>query len=111
MKTVVFALFALSATVFAASHKVTIYQPMVVGGVELRPGDYKVEVENGKMTMRSGKVVAEAAVREATAERRFDATSTKYADENGKLRLKEVRIGGTTKQYIVTTDTTAAEDR
>ncbi len=111
MKNVMFALFALSATVFAASHKVTLFQPTVVGGVELRAGEYKMDVENGKMTLRSGKVVAEASVREAEASKKFDSTATKYMDENGKMRLKEVRIGGTTKQYILTVDGVAGEDK
>ena len=47
----------------AASYNVTLFQSSHVNGTDLKPGDYKLTVENDKATIAKGKQKVEAAVK------------------------------------------------
>ncbi|MGH9633024.1 MAG: hypothetical protein ACRD7E_32375, partial [Bryobacteraceae bacterium] len=52
----------------ASSYKVTLFQPSIIEGTELKPGDYKIEVLENKAVIRNGKVSVEAPVKVETSE-------------------------------------------
>jgi len=95
-----FAILAVSAVASAKSYSVTLFQPSVVGGAELQPGEYKLDVTESKVTIRNGKKIAGATVRvEATAEK-FGSTSVRYQNGDGKYRIQEIRLGGTRTKLV-----------
>lgn len=99
-----FVLFAASVSfVFAGamSSKVTLFQPSLLNGVELKPGEYKLEVEGDKMVLRNGKTKAEAAVKSEQGDSKFGSTSIRYQNGDGKYRITEIRIGGTNTKLVV----------
>lgn len=77
------------------SFRVTLFQPSIVGEKELKPGDYKIELQENKMVIRNGKESIEAPVKVETSETKFGSTSIRYRNGEGKYRLQEIRIGGT----------------
>jgi hypothetical protein len=85
----------------AFSSRVTLFTPSLLNGVELKPGEYRIEVEDGNLIMRSGKTTAKAAVKTETGENKFDNTSVRYSNGDGKYRITEIRIGGTNTKLIV----------
>jgi hypothetical protein len=86
---------AVSGFASAKTYNVTFYQPTIVGEAELKPGDYKVDVENDKAVIRAGKKRIEAAVTVESNGEKYPSTSVRYRNGDGKYRLQEIRVGGT----------------
>lgn len=84
----------------AASYNVTLFQPSIVAGKELKPGDYKLIVEDSKAVIQRGKERVEASVKVEQGDSKFSSTSVRYAEENGKLKIQEIRLGGTTTRLV-----------
>lgn len=95
-----FATLALAAASAASSYKVTFFQPSLVNGTELKPGDYKVTLQDNKAVISSGKTSVEANVKTETADTKFSSTSVRYRNGDGKYRVQEIRIGGTTTRLV-----------
>lgn len=84
----------------AATYNVTLFQHSTVAGKDLKPGDYKLTVENEKATIEKGKNKIEAAVKLETGDAKFNSTSVRYADDNGKMKVTEIRLGGTNTKVV-----------
>ena len=95
-----FAILAVSAVASAKSYTVTLFQPSIVGGAELQPGDYKLDLNESKVVIRSGKKSAEADVKVETADQKFSSTSVRYQNGDGKYRIQEIRLGGTKTKLV-----------
>ena len=96
-----FAILAL-AVASAATYRVTIVQPSVVKGNELKAGDYRLNVQNDKVTIVSGKQSVEIPVKVETVAQTYDSTAVRYADEGGKTTISEIRLGGTKTKLVFT---------
>ncbi len=57
-----FASVALAVASAASSYNVTFYQPVMISGSELKPGDYKLELKDKTAVIKQGKTVTEAPV-------------------------------------------------
>ena len=91
---------AVSMAVAAQTHRVTLFQETIVNGTALKPGDYKVIVDDNKVVLEKGKNRAEAQVAVETAESKFSSTSVRYQNGDGQYRIKEIRIGGTNTKLV-----------
>ena len=80
----------------ANSYRITLFQPSYLNGSELKAGEYKMEVQDGKVTIKQGKNAVDAAVKVENGGQKFRSTVVRYANDNGKFRIEEIRIGGTT---------------
>jgi len=87
--------------VSAKTYKVTFYQPAVVGNTELRPGDYKLDLQDTKVVLKGERVAAESAVKIETAGSNFPATTVRYTTTDGKTRVQEIRLGGTNMKLVL----------
>jgi hypothetical protein len=94
-----FAILAL-AIASADTYRVTLFQPSVVSGTELKPGDYKLEVTDHKVVISKGNKTVEAAVTVEKAGSKFKSTSVRYANGDGKFTVQEIRLGGTTTKLV-----------
>jgi hypothetical protein len=92
--------FALAVASAASKYTVTLYQPSIVNGTELKPGDYKVEVNDNTVTISKGKQSVQAPVKTETADSKFSSTSVRYLNGDGKYRVQEIRIGGTNTKLV-----------
>ena len=103
---VAFAILALAVAFAGAvpgpgsSYRVTLTQPSVVKGGDLKAGEYKVSIGMDKATFQLGKVNVEAPVKVETGAEKFRNTSVRYITENGKAIISEIRIGGTSTRLI-----------
>jgi hypothetical protein len=105
---VVFAILVLAAMAFAGtipagktSFRISIMQPSVVNGTELKPGDYKLNLSDGKITLAQGKVTVEAPATFETVESKFDATAIRYREMGGKQNVAEIRLGGSKTKIVL----------
>lgn len=95
-----FSTLALAVASAASTHKITLFQPSLVNGTELKPGQYKVTLDDNKATITSGKTSVQATVKTETAESKFSSTSVRYQNGDGKYRLQEIRLGGTNTKIV-----------
>jgi hypothetical protein len=96
-----FALLILALAIASAStHTVTLFQPSVVSGTELKPGDYKLKVESDKAIIQKGREKVEATVKVETGDAKFSTTSVRYTSEAGKYKIREIRLGGTNTTLV-----------
>ena len=92
------------AVASARSYTVSLLAPAMVGATELKPGDYKIEVNEQKAVIRNGKVEAESPVKVEQSDSKFDPTVVKYVNGgDGKaMHIQEIRIGGTKTKLVFT---------
>ncbi|HUB34001.1 MAG TPA: hypothetical protein VMA31_13255 [Bryobacteraceae bacterium] len=103
-----FAILALSAA-FAGtvpvpgggSYTITLSQPSVVSGTQLKAGDYRLKVMPDKITIGTGKNVVEVKAKVETGEQKFSATAIRYAENGGQPVVTEIRLGGTKTKLIL----------
>ena len=95
-----FASFALAIGMAASTYKVSLLQPSMIGGQELKPGDYKIELKDNKAIVKGGKTTVEAGVKVETSESKFASTSVRYTDVAGKYKVQEIRLGGTNTRLV-----------
>ena len=91
---------ALSTVAFAKSYNVTLFQPSTVNGVELTPGDYKLDLTDSKAVIRGGKAKVEADVKLENSDDKFTSTSVRYKNGDGKYQVQEIRLGGTKTKVV-----------
>ena len=94
--TIGFATLALGLASAATSYNVTFFEPVVINGTTLKAGEYKVEVNDNKATIKKGKAVAESPVKIESNEAKYPATSVRLAG----TQLEEIRVGGTRTKLI-----------
>jgi hypothetical protein len=95
-----FAILAASAVANAKTFSVTLFQPSIIGGSELQPGEYRLDLNESKVVIRSGKTSAEADVKVETGDQKYSATSVRYQNGDGKYRIQEIRLGGTKTKLV-----------
>lgn len=86
---------------------VNLYQPAVVNGTAFKAGDAKIEIADGKATVKQGKTTAEVSVKVETAPEKFPLTKILYKEGN-EQRISDIWVGGTNK-HIVFQDTAAGQ--
>lgn len=96
---ILFATLALTVAM-AKTYSLTLFQPSVIGGTELKPGEYQLDVQDNKVIIKSGKQKIETPVKIETAETKFSSTSVRYAGGEGKARVQEIRLGGTNLKLV-----------
>jgi hypothetical protein len=84
----------------AKTYTVKLHQPSMVEGKELKPGNYKVELNDAKVMITNGKETVETAVKTEEGDVRFSSTSVRYTDDNGKMKIREIRLGGTSTKLV-----------
>jgi hypothetical protein len=95
---IAFATFALAVGASAATkYNVTLYEPSVVNGTQLKPGDYKVEIAGDKVIFKQGKTAVEVAAKVEDATEKYNSNVVRYS-EGGKMQ--EMRIGGTHTRLV-----------
>jgi hypothetical protein len=91
---------AMAAASAATKYDVTLFQPSVIGSSELKPGDYKLEVNGEKAVLKAGKNAVETTVKVENGSEKFAHTVVTYGTEGGKNRVHEIRVGGTKTTLI-----------
>ena len=89
-----FAILGLAAA-SAATYRVTLSQPSKIEGKQLKAGEYRLNVEDSKLTIVAGKESLEVPVKVQNGATKFDSTSVRYTGTGDKVSITEIRLGGT----------------
>lgn len=95
-----FGTLALAIASAASSYHFSIFQPSFLAGKELKPGDYKIELNGDKAMIKVGKQMLEAAVKVENGSEKFQETSVRYGTADGKMTVQEIRLGGTSTKLV-----------
>jgi len=95
----VFAIVGL-AVASAKTYTVILPQAAVLGDMQLAPGTYSVEVVDMKALIHNGKMHGEAPVKVETADNKYSTTTVRLNNEEGKMHLQEIHIGGSKTKLV-----------
>ena len=96
-----FSVFTLGVALAASGHHVTVYNSVWIGSTELKPGEYNVQVENGKAVFKSKKDTVEVPAKMETANSKFPFTALNTDNTGGKAKLNEIDLGGTNTKIVI----------
>jgi hypothetical protein len=100
-KRLLFAFLVLALTVACAkTYWVTFYIPSAVAGVELKPGEYRLDLDGSQVTLKNGKLVAESAVKVEQNGEKYKRTTIRYLNGDGGCQVQEIRLGGTNTKLV-----------
>ena len=81
------------------SYTITLVQPAVVNGTQLKPGEYRLHLDVTKVTLTQGKQTIEMpAAKVENVKKKFDSTAIRYVGD----KIAEIRVGGTKTRVVVT---------
>ena len=83
----------------ANNFNINLYQPTVVNGATLKPGEAKLEVRDTKAVLKQGKTSVEASVKVETAKEKYLYTTVGYK-EGGDHKIKDICLAGTTTRLV-----------
>lgn len=95
-----FAVMALAVASAADSYRITLFQPSVIAGKELKPGEYKVELKDDKAIISQGKTTVETSVKVENVDTKYASTSVRYSGGEGKYQVEEIRLGNTKTKLV-----------
>jgi hypothetical protein len=97
----VFAIVGL-AMASAKTYTISLTQPAVLGDMQLDPGTYNVEVVDQKAVITNGRMHGEAPVKVETADMKYNSTSVRFSNADGKMHLQEIHVGGSKTKLVFT---------
>lgn len=98
MKTILLALGMTLAASAGESYRVTLYQNTQINGKTFKPGDIKLDLDNGNLVVKQGKTATELKATVTEGSEKFLRT-TVGVDGDTKS-VKEIRLGGTAKTVV-----------
>ena len=91
--------FAGMAMAAGKTYNVKLFDPAMVANTELKPGEYRVEVNDQTAVIKSGKINKEAPVKVETSDSKYDTTTVRLSS-GAKPQIQEIRIGGTRTKLV-----------
>jgi hypothetical protein len=103
--------FAVAAALGASSsaYRINLDKPAMVSGAELKPGEYRLEVNGDRVTISNKKTTVDASAQVENAGDKFRATTMCCIGDDGKYNLQEIRIGGTNQKILLSSQAAASK--
>ena len=93
--TLLLATLGLAAASAADSYRVTLYQNTQINGKMFKAGEIKLDLDNGNVVIKQGKVATELKAKVDEGSEKFLRTSVGV--DGDTKSVKEIRLGGTAK--------------
>lgn len=91
----VFGTVAFGLALAASTHHMTVNNPLWIDGHELKPGDYKLEVEGANVMITGHDTNLQVPAKVQTSAEKYPYTSLRSESVDGRQLLQEVDLGGT----------------
>jgi hypothetical protein len=85
----------------AETYWLQIYQPMYLGGKELKTGEYKLDLQGDKVTLKKGKIAVESKVKVETLDQKARSTTLMCNQVGDKLEVNAIQLKGSTTKLVV----------
>lgn len=100
-KKLLFVFLVLALTVACAkTYTITLFQPSVIAGTELKPGEYQLELKDTTVVLKNGRHSVRATVKVENAASKFATTAVRYLGGEEKSKVQEIRLGGTNLKLV-----------
>ena len=66
----------------------------------MKAGEYRLNVENSKVTIVNGKESVEVPAKMETGDTKFENTAVRYTGTGDKVTITEIRVGGTKMKLL-----------
>jgi hypothetical protein len=86
----------------AKTYAIDLFQPVMLGSTQLKPGHYTVAIDGDKAVLRNGKLEGEAQVKMEDADHKYNQTSVVPLESGGQMHIAEIHIGGTKTKLVFT---------
>jgi hypothetical protein len=103
-----FGTLALGIASAAATYHMTISDPAWVGQKQLKPGEYKVQLQGTQAVIKGDGDTVQVPVQTKTAQEKYPQTAILSHQVNGKRQLEEVQFGGSKTSILFQSGTTGA---
>ena len=101
MKRILFVFLVLAIAVAGAkTYTVTLFQPSVIAGTELKPGEYQLELKDTTVVVKNAKQSVQTTVKVENADSKFSTTAVRYASGADQSKVQEIRLGGTKLKLV-----------
>ena len=97
---VMFMILAL-AVAGAETYTVQVFQPIQVGSTALKAGDYKIEHQGDKITIKNGKISVEASVTVENLPEKVNSTRLILNQKGDRLELAAISLRGTKTRLVL----------
>jgi hypothetical protein len=84
----------------AKTFSLTLFENSTVGGTQLKPGTYKLEVMDQKVIIRNDKQAGEAPIKIENSDTKYSSTTVRYRTDDGRNNIQEIRLGGTKMKIV-----------
>jgi hypothetical protein len=88
---------ALVSAFAASSYSVTLFEESTLDGKSLKPGQYKVQVNDASVVLKHNKEITEVPATTELANKKFSITSVLYNDQH---EVTGIQLGGTNKKIV-----------
>lgn len=103
-------MFIFALTSFAANtYRFTLQEPASFNGTPLQPGDYKIQINGNKATLKVGKNIVEASAKLETAEHKYPTTTISFDDTTAKKSIIEIHVGGSSTRIVISSGRAAGQ--
>jgi len=102
MKRILLTILAVASLALAGvkTYTVNLLEPAMLGATELKAGEYQIQIDAGKVTIRTGKTEAEVPVKEESNGAKYKETTVRLTARGGKQHIAEICLGGTTTRLV-----------
>ena len=97
------------ASAASKTYSVSITSPAWIGTNELKPGDYKLEIEGDHAVLRNGKTVLNVPAKIEAGNQKHSATAVTIDNQGSRAVVREIEVGGTPTTVVFPADTTATK--
>ena len=101
---ILFGTVGLAVASAGSSYTVDLTEKAVVAGKELKPGQYKIQVDGDKATIKSSGQTAEATVKVENGDQKFSRSTVRYNTADGKYHIDQIQLGGTKTTLVFGND-------
>lgn len=82
------------------AYSINLHEPALLGTTVLEPGEYRVEVVDQKAVVRNGKFHGEVPVKIENGDNKYNTTTVRFDNADGKMHIQEIHIGGTKTRLV-----------
>ena len=79
---------------------VTLSQPVVVNGTALKAGDYRLIINEGKVTFSIDKEAREIPAKVETGQKKYDVNQVQYDVVGTQITISQICLGGTKTRLV-----------
>ncbi len=84
----------------ADTFRISLTQPSIVKGNQLKAGDYNLDVQKDSVVIAQGKHRLEVPATIESTGKKYGRTQILFNESNGKLSIRQIELGGTSTRVV-----------